>query len=149
MRKEPANIRFWRKVLKTESCWLWVGCKDTGGYGLFFPTSKETIHAHRFAYILTYGEFDETLDVLHNCPDGDNRLCVNPAHLWLGTHEQNMQDKMEKGRWKASPLNPELVRAIRKLHDAGHSKWSLAGKYNVSWACINRIIKRQAFDGIT
>jgi 5-methylcytosine-specific restriction endonuclease McrA len=85
---------FWKKVDKTNSCWVWVGAKDVCGYGQHvkkFGTTK----AHRISYILKYGDFNKTLKVLHRC---DNPSCVNPSHLFLGTQQENVQDMVKKAR---------------------------------------------------
>ena len=75
-------------------CWDWIGCRIHSGYGYLRPNRKKTL-AHRYFFELYYGPFDKTLNVLHRC---DNPSCVNPEHLWLGTHSDNMQDKYKKER---------------------------------------------------
>lgn len=90
--------RFWEKVVKTEACWLWTSAIGTGGYGSFSATSiglSRSEPAHRVSWTLQNGPIPEGLYVLHTC---DNRLCVRPSHLFLGTHATNMQDKIAKGR---------------------------------------------------
>jgi hypothetical protein len=94
--------RFWSHVAKAgpEDCWLWTAA-SLGGYGVWsfqLNGEKFTIGAHRLSWMLRFGEIPGGLWVLHNCPGGDNRLCVNPAHLWLGTHADNMADMASKGR---------------------------------------------------
>lgn len=88
---------FWNKLVKMDSCWLWTGAKTPDGYGgiQYQGTHRR---AHRLAYELTYGPIPEGLMVCHNCPDGDNPACCNPAHLFLGTHLENMADMTAKGR---------------------------------------------------
>ncbi len=83
---------FWSRTKKGQNgCIEWAGCTDRGGYG---RVGKRQEPAHRIAYKLTKGEPGELL-VCHAC---DNRRCVNPDHLWLGTHDDNMRDMVEKGR---------------------------------------------------
>lgn len=90
------QIRFWPKVDKSENCWLWRGSRQTHGYGTFYY--QGTMHlSHRISWILTYGEIPTGLCVLHKC---DNPPCVNPQHLFLGTHVDNMIDRERKGRGK-------------------------------------------------
>lgn len=73
--------RFWAKVLKTDSCWLWQGRKNDNGYGLMLVDGKN-VRAHRFAYELLVGPIPEGLDLDHVRARGcTNRHCVNPAHL--------------------------------------------------------------------
>src|SRR6266481_7270354 len=93
-RKAPAE-RFWAKVHKGESCWLWTGATNPAGYGMFSKGGREgAILAHRFAWIITHGE-EPALHVLHKC---DIPACVNPLHLFLGTDLDNQRDAIAKGR---------------------------------------------------
>ena len=75
-------------------CWLWTGRKWPAGYGVTRHGGKSQA-AHRYMYKVYKGEFDPSLDVLHTC---DVRNCVNPDHLFLGTHSDNMYDMYKKGR---------------------------------------------------
>jgi hypothetical protein len=77
-----------------EECWEWVGGTNGYGYGAF-KLNKRMEHAHRIAYIIQFGDFDQNLHVLHTC---DNPPCVNPNHLFLGTQKDNMLDMISKGR---------------------------------------------------
>lgn len=92
---------FWDKVDKQsrpQGCWPWLGSQFDKGYGQVSPHYRVGIkssRAHKVAWILTHGPIPEGLHVLHRC---DNRLCVNPTHLFLGTHQDNMDDKVSKGR---------------------------------------------------
>lgn len=93
--------RFWAKVWMPydahwdiDICWIWLATKDQKGYGRYGLRGK-LWHAHRAAYLFHYGKCPDELYVLHSC---DNPSCVNPAHLWLGTNQDNMDDKVAKGR---------------------------------------------------
>ena len=94
--------RFWSKVQKTESCWLWTGAKNAKGYGFLGATHGEK-YAHRLSWIFANGPIPDGLWVLHNCPGGDNSSCVNPAHLWLGDARDNNWDTIIKGRGRWCP----------------------------------------------
>lgn len=88
--------RFYSKINKTDTCWLWLGTKGKSGYGAFWLNTKP-VRAHRLSYVLKYGSFDQSLYVCHHC---DNPSCVNPEHLFLGTNKDNMDDGYKKGRIK-------------------------------------------------
>lgn len=98
--------RFWAKVdrngpihpvLQT-ACWLWTGARLVSGYGVFTSgprKSHEFKRAHRVAYSLTYGFIPEGMEVCHRC---DNPPCCNPSHLFAGSHQDNVDDMVSKGR---------------------------------------------------
>lgn len=93
---------FWVFVTRGDGCWEWIGAKHRDGYGRFNARSGMVI-AHRFAWTLHHGAVPAGKDVCHTC---DNRGCVNPAHLWIGTASDNMQDMHNKGRgWRGGNRN--------------------------------------------
>jgi hypothetical protein len=73
----PAVDRFWAKVNKTESCWLWTAGKDAYGYGVFSTKRSTPIQAHRYSFYLHHG-FLPKYDITRSC---GNRACVRPDHL--------------------------------------------------------------------
>jgi hypothetical protein len=89
------KFSFYRKIdfnFKTD-CWDWVGAKDEKGYGCFTYIGGKK--AHRYSYGVHKGVVPNDMCVLHTC---DNRGCVNPEHLWLGTQGENIKDRDIKGR---------------------------------------------------
>jgi hypothetical protein len=85
--------RFWAKVQKSDGCWEWLACKTRTGYG-HFAINGRYMSAHRTSWLMCNGDPGDK-HVLHTC---DNPGCVNPAHLFLGTHADNMRDREQKGR---------------------------------------------------
>lgn len=93
-RQSNTEARFWAKVDRSGECWVWTGYRDAGGYGRFrFKGAPK--RAHRVLWLLTNGAIPDGLHVLHSC---DNPPCVNPAHLRLGTNNDNRADMVSKGR---------------------------------------------------
>jgi hypothetical protein len=92
---------FWAKVSKTDSCWNWTASKFWCGYGRF-AADRVGWYAHRLSWTIHYGKIPTGMLVLHHC---DNRSCVRPDHLFLGTHKTNRDDCISKGR--ANPLRGE------------------------------------------
>jgi hypothetical protein len=143
---------FMAKVQKTEGCWLWIGHRHKGKYcyGRIGMNGK-MIYAHRTAYLLFVGPIPEGKYVLHDCPDGDNPCCVNPAHLWLGTYKDNRRDCIEKGRANSATgsrhgrakLTESLVRVLRDEFASGATRPALALKYRLSETQIGNIVLRR------
>lgn len=149
--------RFLNKIEKTETCWNWIAHFYANGYGDFriYKNRKTTSNsAHRIAWMLFRGPIPEGMYVLHTC---DNRKCVNPEHLYLGTQKENMQDMIKKGRHShgclrgtESPrakLTQEQVDQIRKLYatDTTLSFRKLGKMFGVSKHCISRIVKNLGY----
>jgi hypothetical protein len=151
---EKFKARFWSQVNLTESCWIWTGAVDRRGYGR--ARWRGLGRAPRVAYFLEHGEFDRTLCVLHKC---DTPACVNPAHLFLGTAEDNNRDCFRKGRqatgaktvpatrrrgeqhWKAK-ITEIQAEEIRTLYlSGGITQRQLAARYSITqanvWAIVN------------
>jgi hypothetical protein len=97
-------VRFWEKVQKTQTCWLWTGTAERGGYGRINVGGK-WLRTHRVAWELSNGPIPTGLCVCHRC---DNPPCVNPAHLFLGSQRDNLHDMATKGR-HGSRARPDRV----------------------------------------
>jgi|SRR5262245_6530410 len=128
--------RFWAKVRKTEGCWLWTARGRVGkGYGKFSVARGFNQLAHRIAWILARGPIPEGLHVLHGC---DNKLCVRPDHLFLGTNADNVADMVRKGRQSCGSrksnavLTNEKVLEIRRLRaDTGLSYRKIGQRFGL------------------
>lgn len=131
-----ATSRFWSHVEVTDTCWLWRSTVGTTGYGQFCMFGKYR-KAHRVAYTLSVGEIPEGMFVLHRC---DVPLCVNPDHLFLGTHQDNMADKAKKKR-AGKKLTPEQASEIRARVAAGEQQRSVAAAFGISQAAVSKIAR--------
>lgn len=142
--KRKLEDRFWEKVIVgTESeCWEWIGSK-TKGYGRLGFQGRSALQASRVSWKIHFGAIPEGLYVCHKC---DNRGCVNPAHLFLGTPKDNQQDMSKKGRCARGERHPQSkftrqdVIDIRRKYKLGVSQRKLAKRYNVKQQAISRVI---------
>lgn len=154
-KSRPVEDRFWEKVnIKSDlECWEWEGSKYYNGYGQFYKSPTKIV-AHRMAYELTYGNIrNKKLLVCHKC---DNRGCVNPNHLFLGTHKDNLADMYRKNRQNnadtrgikngRAKLTDNDIINIRKTYIRGQiSAKKLGEKYGISETTCLRIINRQGW----
>lgn len=143
--------RFWAKVDKTGACWVWRAGVSSSGYGAFHVGDR-TLAAHRVAYQIHTGVSrpPSTL-VLHQC---DNPLCVNPAHLREGTHQDNARDKVSQGRQARGARNGRAkvgvtdVLSIRRRHVLGESISRLSREYAISRRTVRMILTRETWTHI-
>ncbi len=134
-------------------CWTWIGSIGGNGRPRFSIKSIYFVAA-RIAYEIEYGPFDKSQNVCHSC---DNPLCVNPAHLWLGTQRDNLEDMTNKGRRAvgnkvsnpgeknpAAKLTSIQVSEIRERYSEGNvTQQTLAAKYGVSQRMISLIVRHE------
>lgn len=146
---ERLRGRFWAKVQRAggDDCWEWTAAVASSGYGCIGIMGKSQ-SAHRVSYELNIGPISASLFVLHKC---DNRRCVRPDHLFMGSHSVNMQDAVAKGRLSPggqySKLTAEKVATMRHEYRAGVGTLALARKYQVSEATVrNTVHGRQWLD---
>ena len=134
--------RFWESVNidADGDCWEWQLALTKGGYG-HLRWGREFVYAHRIAWELSNGLIPEGLCACHKC---DNPSCCNPAHLFLGTHQENVLDAIEKGRWTRK-LTMDQAREIRKRCITHGDQTRLANEYGVSVGAINNIVHNKMY----
>jgi hypothetical protein len=129
--------RFWAKVRRGDSCWEWTGSPTHYGYGVFCG-----LYVHRLTWADLIGPIPDGTLVLHRC---DNRICVNPDHLFLGTHADNTKDMLSKGReargsrLPQTRLSAEDVIAIRRLKGT-MTQQAIALRFGVRQNTVSRIL---------
>lgn len=136
----------YNRTYEGEFCMEWAGGKRGAGnrYGSV-RFGKITGYAHRFSWLFSFGEIPDKKYVLHSC---DNKMCINPNHLFLGTHEDNMKDKAKKGRFgeHIRKLKKEDVLEIRKMWESGDFfQHEIATKFSVTEVHIYNIINRRSW----
>ncbi len=145
---KPGSVkeRFWSKVAIGKDCWEWQAQVGPHGYGCF--DHRFAYRAHRASWILTFGAIPKGMQVLHRC---DNKRCVRPDHLFLGTQKENVVDCVNKGRISRGEHRPQHklttdnIRAIRDLRKTGLTYKTLAERFNVSLGYICKIVNGTAW----
>lgn len=144
---KPLQDRFWPKVDKRGQgeCWPWTASFTKNGYGKFCIKKAKWRGAHRVAYQLCVGPIPEGFFVCHFC---DNPICVNPAHLFLGTAKMNSEDMVRKGR-SAAKLNKNDIHNILTEYAKGDiSLRSLAKFFGVTHSLVGQIVRRHRSTGV-
>lgn len=128
--EDTALIRFWGMVEKTDDCWLWKGAVSMAGYGRFWNDGR-MCQASRFSYELVHGKIPKGKEACHRC---DTPACVNPEHIFIGTHRENLLDASAKGR--IGKPSERLTHCKRGHPFAGDNLRVLPnGKYRVCKEC--------------
>lgn len=138
---------FWSRSIPEPNtgCWLWMGGTVSDGYGWFWD-GKRGMGAHRFAAIISFGSIPKGMEVCHRC---DNPPCVNPAHLFIGTRQDNVRDREQKNRGGAprgdahpmARLRATDVEDIKTLRAEGMEMEEIAARYGVSDTSIYNVLK--------
>ena len=150
-RWKSADERFEAFIQRTETCWNWTGsCSDTG-YGCFYDGKAHA--AHRYSYERSVGPIPPGLVVMHAC---DNRRCVRPDHLGVGTKADNSGDMARKGRARPSGLKGErhgesklTESAVVEILTTDESGRSLAARYRVSESAVSLVRRRKSWRHMT
>lgn len=134
-------------IVQQNNCWEWQKSKNTDGYANWKYKGKQQ-HASRISYLLFIGDIPINKIVCHSC---DNRKCVNPNHLFLGTRKENTQDMVNKDRHTRGERSPNskttnnIVIEIRELFSRGMKQSEIAKVYGFNPTFINRIVLRKTW----
>ncbi len=146
-RRSPLKERFFRLVEKVGACWAIPNQRN--GYSTLQGDDGKTVQAHRASLRLHGVDVPDELPVLHSC---DNKWCVNPEHLRVGTHKENVQEAVERGlhpigaRNGQAKLNGAKVGEIRSRYAVGDvSQKALAAKYGVSKHTVYMLVNRKTW----
>lgn len=131
--------RFWGHIDKTGNCWLWTKCKDKDGYGKFkiclgSKQNQKRLRAHRYAWLVTNGPIPPTMFILHKC---DNPPCCNPSHLYVGNHQQNIEDRQRRNR------QAKGERAGNHIHVEKRPRGEKHGRSKLTWEQVREIRMRR------
>lgn len=149
--------RFYNSIVKLSekrgSCWVWQGAHDKDMYGIHRVSYKDRkpveVRATHYSWFIHTGFMPKALYVCHKC---DHPYCVNPDHLFLGTNQENTQDRHQKGRdakgihnGGGTKLTDDMVREIRQLRREGATLLQLADKYDVVISRVSAICRLESW----
>ncbi len=131
--------RFWSLVEKTDDCWIWRGSTNERGYGCFKLLGEQI--ASRVSFVIAHGHLRKGLLVCHRC---DNPGCVRPDHLFAGTHRDNADDMVRKGR-SVGKIKPHQATAIRNRRRSGERAADLAAEFGIRISAVRMICTGRSF----
>ncbi len=156
-KRAPIDQRFWRYVQPAgDGCWHWQGAVNESGYGVIGRAGrgKGQVKAHRLSYEIATGvHLRQDQLVCHHC---DNPRCVNPAHLFIGTHRDNSHDCWSKGRASPPPrrqgsknrsakLDEGLIPEVFRLRSLGLTTYQIADVFGIGRSAICDVLKRKTW----
>ena len=141
----PPEERFIKFVKETTNCWEWTGARNKiNNYGVFGNAEGKTVSTHRWFWEYTMGPIPQGKILCHTC---DNPFCVRPAHLYVGTVQTNILDKIQRGRLGrcggagVTKLKKEDIRDVLIRYTKGESVKQIAILYNVHYNTIYKYIR--------
>lgn len=145
--KKSLREKFEERFYVTPGCWIWTHGTDSHGYGKITYKSV-TAKAHRVSYSLYISDIPAGLHILHKC---DNPICVNPDHLFMGTHADNMRDKTKKGRAIGAHAGEShhkaklTVEKVLRIREDARNTTQIAREYNVDRKTIDAVLSRKSW----
>lgn len=139
--------RFHSKVAvgSSDECWEWTACVKSNGYGEMVLWRGRGEAAHRIAWVLEFGDIPAGMCICHEC---DNKTCCNPSHMFLGTHKDNMEDMVSKGRHNPvfgqrsdKALTTRLVMIAKQMRAAGAKQTDIAAHIGASQSWVSEVLR--------
>lgn len=134
------RCRFMSYVKMYEDCWLWIGPLNRGGYGKFCFGNIKSDTAHRVSYKIFKGDIPDGMFICHSC---DVRNCVKPEHLWIGDHQENMLDMIEKGRQRSKLTFKDVFKIRELVEKFGFPQSKVVKMFNLTSGTVSSIIHRR------
>ncbi len=144
--QRPLHDRLWGRVNKSGPCWLWLGATNDKGYGLIGAGRKGKLaYVHRVSFEDHGGRLKPDQEVCHSC---DTPNCVNPAHLFAGTHAENMLDMARKGRANKKLTEPQ-VREVVRLRQLSIPRKDIVERTGIKLGTLKDILRGKNWKHVT
>lgn len=147
------KLRSYSKVDETTGCWIWKKGKNNKGYGTVAIGGDQKAYAHRVSYEIFKGKLPDGLEACHKC---DTPACINPDHLFPGTHKDNMEDSAKKGRAKQPPIkfgvrHPRAAfttEQVRFIRQSSSTVEEISAALGAKWATVYRCKRRETYKDV-